>query len=135
MIYAIVLIFLALWAPPQTANQPTTCSAELTALFTPRRPQLGHYEVCVAEDNFREPGFHYSEAERLEPLDAFGTGGTYDRGRLTQLYRGRRVTVVRGWRSDDGRFESVMLLSPYPDAALRSLTSGTMIIRWVTDRR
>jgi hypothetical protein len=41
------------------------------------------------------------------------------------------VRVVRGWRQQGDRFESVTLISPYPDAALRRLLPGTMVIRWI----
>jgi hypothetical protein len=134
MIYAITLILLVL----STGLQPTAsvaCDATLTDLFAPR-PGLGRYEVCVSADQLdaaRPEGMKYGEIERLEPLDAFGRAGGYDRSKLVRLYGGRRVAVVRGWRQDAGRFASVTLLSPYPDAALTHLEPGTMIIRWTAD--
>ena len=117
------------------------CDPALTRLFTPLHPQLGRYEVCavaspieaVAEAGRRE-GLHYGAIEELEPLDAFGTASTYDRSALVRLYGGRRVRVVRGWRQEGDRFESVTLLSPYPDAALRRLEAGTMVIRFTSRR-
>jgi len=54
---------------------------------------------------------------------------------LVQLYGGRRVTVQRGWREADGRLESVTLVTPYPDPTLTRLHSGTMVIRWISERR
>ena len=55
---------------------------------------------------------------------------SYSRAALARLYTGQRVRVVRGWIDRGDRFESVTLLSPYPDATLTRLVSGTMIIRW-----
>jgi hypothetical protein len=79
-------------------------------------------------------GFTYTTVEFLEALDAFGAAGSYSRPALAQLYRGRRVAVVRGWRDTPTRFESVMQLSPYPDPSLNRLEQGTMIIRWIAER-
>jgi hypothetical protein len=73
-------------------------------------------------------GTHFGEVEALEALDAFGSGGTYNRFALTRLYGGMRVRVAHGWRESADGFESVTVLSPYPDAALTRLTEGTMII-------
>jgi len=143
MIYGITLILLAL-SPAQIVALQTdihaTCDAAFDALFTPQAPPDGRYEVCVTDEIVR-PGpavtelTHLAEPERLEPLDAFGTAGSYSRSRLVRLYGGRRVNVQRGWRDRDGRFESVTLLSPYPDPSLTRLHSGTMIIRWISERR
>jgi hypothetical protein len=79
-------------------------------------------------------GFTYTTVEFLEVLDAFGAAGSYNRPALAQLYRGRRVAVVRGWRDTPTRFESVLQLSPYPDPSLNRLEQGTMIIRWIAER-
>ena len=109
----------------------------MTVLFAPRRSQWGQFEVCTAAEPVippRSDGFTYTAVERLEALDAFGTAGAYDRSHLAQLYGGRRVQVVRGWRSSAGRFESVTRLSPYPDATLSRINAGTMIIRWTVER-
>ena len=122
MIYATQLILLAL-----------VCDPAYLRLFTPTRPTLGRYEVCVLEDSKPE-GYKYADPERVEPLDAFGTAGAYNRATLVQLFGGRRVTVVRGWRESPGRFESVTLLSPYPNPVLTHLEPGTLMIRWIIDR-
>src|SRR5262245_18161615 len=119
MIYAIALLILA-----------HTCDPLLAALFTPPRPRLGRYEACVTGEPIeraREDGWHYARPEQLEALVAFGSAGPYNRAALAQLYRGRRVDVLRGWRQDADRFESVTLLSPYPDASLHTLHDGTLI--------
>ena len=121
------------------------CDPELTRLFTPLHPQLGRYEVCADARPIRElvspelaqgsserrrEGLHYSAIESVEPLDVFGVVGTYDRTALVRLYGGRRVAVARGWRTDGEQFESVTLVSPYPDASFSRLERGTMVIRW-----
>ena|SRR5437899_77436 len=113
-----------------------SCDPALTALFTPARPSIGRYQICttaepvdvVAAQNADAP--HYGPSEMLDPLDAFGTAGPYDRAALTRLYGGKRVRVARGWIDSADRFEAITLLSPYPDATLTRLLPGTMIIRW-----
>ena len=137
MIYAITLILLVFALPGAAAP---ACGPELTDLFAPRRPQLGHYEVCVVDEPLAAvgaagaaDGWHYAAVERLEVLDAFGTAGAYDRARMAQLYGGRRVEVRRGWRQRGDEFESVTLLSPYPDTTLSRLNPGTMTIRWTLE--
>jgi hypothetical protein len=117
-----------------------TCDPALATLFTPRHAQLGRYEVCTTADaietviaggGLARPD---TSIEALESLEAFGGAGSYDRSRLARLYGGNRVRVARGWTESDGRFESVTLLSPYPDASLTHLNSGTMVIRWTLQR-
>ena len=66
-----------------------------------------------------------------DPLDAFGTSGTYDRSALARLYGGTRVQVARGWNRAGDRFESITRLSPYPDASLTHLLPGTLEIRFI----
>jgi len=114
------------------------CNAALTALFAPPHPQAGRYEVCTtarpANDSIPEH-FQAAPAERLEALDAFGPAGTYDRAKLAQLFGGQRITVIRAWRQTGEAFESVTLLSPYPDADLRTIQPGTMMIRWILPAR
>ena len=96
---------------------------------------MGQYEVCTRPEPLEEAiaergadGTHFGEIEALEPLEAFGGAGAYNRFAVARLYGGIRVRVVRGWRVSADRFESVTLLSPYPDAAFRHLNPGTMTI-------
>ena len=115
------------------------CDPAMTALFTPPRPALGRYEVCTTTDPLEEVaagtgGPHYGPSELLEPLDAFGAAGSYSRAALTRLYAGKRVRVARGWLASADRFESVTLLSPYPDATLTRLLPGTIVITWTLSR-
>ena len=116
------------------------CDPALTALFTPSHPRVGHYQICTTSDRIEDVVADrtlegvpptYGRVEALEPLEAFGTAGPYDRFAVARLYGGRRVQVARGWRQLDDRFESITLFSPYPDASLTHLMPGTMIIRWV----
>jgi len=116
------------------------CDQAFTRLFTPPRPILGRYEVCTTSAAVEEllqaqPGRlgtarRYGPIEALEALDAFGASGTYKRTSLSQLYGGTRVRVVRGWSESDAGFQSITLLSPYPDATLNRLLPGTLEIRW-----
>lgn len=116
------------------------CDPALAALFTPRHAQLGSYEVCTTADPIEAViaggGLMRPETsiDALESLEAFGGAGSYDRPLLARLYGGSRVRVARGWTESAGHFESVTLLSPYPDASLTRLNPGTMVIRWVLQR-
>ena len=124
MIYAIALLMI--------------CDSPLAALFTPLHPQVGRYEVCVdprpievlakpsGPDRLEAP--HYGPIEEVEALDAFGRAGPYDRSALARLYGGRRARVAHGWKREGDRFESITLISPYPDASLARLEPGTMLI-------
>jgi hypothetical protein len=124
MIYALTVILLAAAAVGEAA----ACDPVLTALFTPIRPHVGRYEVCATATPVPD------DAEALEALDAFGSAGTYDRARLARVYGGTRVRVQRSWRQQDGEFVSITRLSPYPDAALTRLNSGTLEIRFIVSR-
>ena len=130
MIYATALILLAGAGAPRSGQPASyTCDPVLTRLFSPAGPSLGHYEVCTTAEPIPE-----EDGEALEALDAFGTAGTYRRSVLARLYGGRRVRVERRWTDSPGRFESVTRLSPYPDATLSRLISGTMEIRFTLSR-
>ena len=110
------------------------CDPALTTLFAPPQVGLGRYEVCTTTEPLEEVaagGPHYGPIEQLDPLDAFGAAGSYSRAALARLYAGTRVRVARGWIEYADRFESITLLSPYPDATLRRLVPGTMVIRWI----
>jgi len=115
------------------------CDPLLAALFTPPRPPLGRYEVCTTSEPLEAAGAEDAAGqtvriEALEPLDAFGAAGPYNRGALVRLYGGTRVRVARRWQQHDGQFISETLLSPYPVATLTRLNPGTMVIRFIVDR-
>ena len=123
-------------AGARTQRDPSAldCDAVLTALFTPARPQLGSYEVCTTREPLAALVRPDWRIETLPPLDAFGAAGAYDRGALARLYGGRRATIARGWSEHGERFESIMLISPHPDASLTRLMPGTLVIRHVIIR-
>jgi hypothetical protein len=114
------------------------CDPLLGALFTPPRPELGRYEVCTTsaalESAAAETGAQDVQIEALEALDAFGAAGPYNRAALARLYGGTRVRLVRRWQQRGNQFISETLLSPYPDATLTRLNSGTMVIRFTLER-
>jgi hypothetical protein len=67
-------------------------------------------------------------AESVNPYDAFGLGGSYNRWKVAGLYKSRRAQVARGPRMDQGQMETVTLIAPYPDADLQRLEPGTLVI-------
>jgi hypothetical protein len=131
MIYATWFMILA------AAQLVYACDPVLARLFTPAAPLVGRYEVCTSAASLDDElarstgaGVAYAPAELVDALDAFGLAGSYDRSRMARLFRGARPRVARGYRDDGDRFESVTLISPYPDAALSSLRPGTLRIRF-----
>jgi hypothetical protein len=112
----------------------STCNPFPAPLVTPPHPQLGRYEVCATVDPLTVVAKQWPidwKMETLDPLDAFGAAGAYDRSAVARLYGGRRAIVARGWLQENGRFEALTLISPHPDAALRALNPGTLIIRYI----
>ena len=110
-----------------------SCDPALAALFAPRQPRIGSYEVCTTPEPLSRAtpaGWTMGAPENIDPLDAFGAAGSYDRSALARLYGGARARVVHGWRREGGRFESVTLISPFPDATLTHLRTGTMLIHF-----
>ena len=123
MIYAIALIV------------SQGCLPDLAALFTPPKPLVGRYEACVAAEPIEKviesaTDVHYGTIAETDPLEAFGTAGRYDRAAVARLYAATRARVARGWKQQGNRFESITLVSPYPDAMLTRLNPGTLIIRF-----
>ena len=143
MMYATYLFMILGLQPslngPRPAPEPIVCDAALAVLFAPPRPVWGRYEVCTTaraiEDVIGSGDAHYQDIEAIGPLDAFGSGGAYERSRMSRLYGGTRAKVARGWQEDGDRFVSTTLISPYPDATLSRLLPGTMEIRWTVERR
>jgi hypothetical protein len=132
----------------QSALQlPGRPAPDLARLFLPRHAPAGTYDLAVldlplgaARDRVMAtlaPGVTVDpQAEsdawkvvRLDPLEAYGDAGLYDRSRLARLYTGRPALVVRAPIRRAGRVVgSVTLISPHPDAALTRLVPGTMAI-------
>jgi hypothetical protein len=107
-----------------------TCDPALAALFTPEKPRLGYYQVCTTDEPIESVAEREWKIDAVDPLDAFGAAGPYDRFAIARLYGGRRARVAHGWHESGGQFESITLISPYPDAALERLMPGTMMIIW-----
>jgi hypothetical protein len=120
--------------PPQGVAASMDCDPAFAVLFTPERPVLGRYEVCTDPRPLASLAPPDWMTEALEPADAFGGAGSYDRAALGRLYGGRRPRVARGWTEAGDRFEAVTLISPYPNATITALMAGTLIIRWICDR-
>ena len=130
---------------------PGAAAPALARLFTPSHVPDGTYQLTVQKEGLEDAlgrvrqvlpaGFRLGtppgawQAESLDPLDAFGRAGTYDRARLAQLYWGRKVSVVRGPIERDGRVVGALtLFSPYPDPTLTRLEPGTLAILLKTGR-
>ena len=109
-----------------------TCepAPRLAALFTPARPIVGRYDVCTAPDPVESLVSDEVKIDPLDPLEAFGTAGPYPRFALARLYGSARARVARRWIDQGDHFESQTFISPYPDATLTHLVSGTMIIKF-----
>ena len=138
------------WGAPDARQvQPLlgSRSPQLERLFAPPAAPAGLYEVYECDSPIEElanafrrldAGAHAGawEPKRLGAGDAFGAEGAYDRARLALLLGGGRIATVRGsLRSPDGSVTSYTLLSPYPDAALTRLQTGTMTIVFHVPRR
>lgn len=128
---------------PSPLGQPDEA---LTRLFTPRSAPPGQYlvyrstrpiEAVAGElralDPAPEPGAW--TPERPEAHDAFGQDGVYPRTRLARLFRGRRVTLIRGSLVREGRRVAYTLISPYPHPSLDSVESGTMTVVFAVPER
>jgi hypothetical protein len=125
---------LLLAAPGQLTVDPLpgcTSSAALAALFVPPHPQIGRYELCTTAAPLSQVAPQKWAVQDMSPLDAFGSGGAYDRNTVSRLYGGRQASVVRGWVRVEDHLESLTFISPYPDRTLSELLPGTLIIRLI----
>jgi len=123
-------------AVPESALPSCVTDPILTRMFTPAHPQIGRYEACATPQPLDRVAPRGWTVDAVPPLDAFGgvdRVGGLDRAALARLYGGRPAHVARGWNDEAGRFESVTLISPYPDAGLDALQPGTLIVRFVLD--
>jgi len=124
--------------PPSTARWQE--APDFVSLFV-ARPYRDAYRAFVSPlpladvlrmvapdaDSLQAPGSWTARSEG--PLDAFGTGGTYDRWKLARLFGSHPPQVARGPRVRNGLVEeSWTLVSPYPAADLSRLEQGTLLI-------
>jgi hypothetical protein len=121
--------------------------ATLTRMFTPRTVPSGTYRVYVTDARIENVVAQFravassSNVEGawvvhvMDPLDAYGDSGLYDRARVARLYVGVRAQVARGPVIEHGRtVASITLVSPYPNASLTALERGTLIIEFKISR-
>jgi hypothetical protein len=67
--------------------------------------------------------------ERVVAAEAFDGAALFDRARLARLYGGRNPRIARGpITTERGGTAVVLLVSPYPEADLRDLNRGTLIM-------
>ncbi len=129
----------------QDIEPPGTPAPSLARLFTPLQAPEGAYAVTVLAEGIDAALANVKRAlapaavaggppeswrvQSLDPLEAFGTAGVYDRSKVARLYAGRRVSAVRGPVERAGKVvAAVTLISPYPDATLSRLEQGTIVI-------
>jgi hypothetical protein len=124
----LLLLVLSALAGAQ-ADQPT-CDEALAVLWTPRHPQAGRYEACSTPRALRDLAKPDWIIETATPSDALGTAGSYDRSKVARLYGGRHPSVARGWLEENGQFQAITLVSPYPNRQLTALEPGTLVIRY-----
>jgi hypothetical protein len=60
--------------------------------------------------------------------EAFDVAALFDRSRLARLYGGSRPKIARGPIGSPNTRAVVLLLSPYPEADLKRLNAGTLIM-------
>jgi hypothetical protein len=123
--------------------RPLSCrfDAALTRTFTPRTVAKDTYRVYVTQTGIDEVAAAFRAAapaanargawtaQEMDPLDAFGEAGPYDRAKVARLYIGLRARVAHGPIVEGGRtLASITLVSPYPNASLSRLEPGTLII-------
>jgi hypothetical protein len=142
IVVALVLVAVALVVAGESPPALGAADRALTRLFTPAGAPPGRYVVYRSDrpiaavaaelkglDLDGAPGEW--EPLRPEAHDAFGQEGPYDRSRLARLFRGRRVTLIRGSLKEDGQRVAYTLISPYPAPTLDDIIDGTMLIRFI----
>lgn len=128
---ALFSLTLACATPAEAQPQDLRCDTRLQALFTPPSAQAGRYEACISARPLAEVAPHGWPVRQQPALEALGSAGAYNRARVARLYGGRLALVARGLIEAEGRTESRVYISPYPDAELRRLVPGTLIIRFI----
>ena len=133
-VVATALALLALGVSPAAAQSPldpaAECSAQLRERFAPTDPDgVDRYLVCRSQrpiEALADPRWTVGEAA---VDDAFAGVAPGMRRALALLYRGRRLRVVRGWRTTAaGQIESVTLIAPPPNDSVTRLVAGAIIV-------
>ena len=127
--------------PDRLPQQPVQWreAPEYLPQFAPSGPRAAAYRIFVSSDDLDtalnrlniEPAARAAGTwapRPVGPLDAFGQGGAYDRSRVVRLYGATRPRVARGTIAVDGGAEFWTLVSPHPDAPLRRLEPGTLLL-------
>jgi hypothetical protein len=136
------LLAVLLVAGASAAPLPTPAGGEydatLTRLFTPGDAPVGAYEVWRSDESIESlagrlrgldpaPLADAWKVQRGEPGTVF-TEGPYNKGRLARLYVGQRLSVARGALTTPKGVLAFTLVAPWPDATLRALRPGTLVI-------
>ena len=135
MLAAVTVLTLAPRASQVSLEDGAACSDELRHRFAPADPDgVNRFIVCRSIRAIEELASPQWTTLDAVVDDAFPGVAPSVRRALALLYRGRRLQVVRGWRTTAGRFESVTLVAPPPDDAITRLAPGTMIVIGRYDR-
>ncbi len=133
-----IALVLKVFSGPPSLGAPDQA---LTRLFTPMAAPAGQYVVYRSDRPIAaltaelkaldpDPAPGAWEALRPEAHDAFGQEGPYDRSKLARLFRGKRVTLVRGSLVEGDLRVGYTLISPFPSPRLDAIVEGTMVIRY-----
>jgi hypothetical protein len=138
---ALVALFLLSGTLSAQLAEPWQESPAFVTLFAPAGDRSAAYRAYISPLDLdatlsrlagtatlmRTPGAW--EPHAAAPADAFGQAGRYDREKLARLYGAQQPRVARGSRTEGGRItETWTLISPYPDAGLRRLERGTLLL-------
>jgi hypothetical protein len=139
-VVATTFALLALVVPAAAAQTPldpaAECSAQLRERFAPIDPDgVDRYLVCRSQRPIEALADPRWTAVEAVVDDAFAGVAPGMRRALALLYRGRRLQVVRGWRTNAaGQIESVTLIAPPPNDSITRLVAGAIIVIGRFDR-
>lgn len=117
----------------------TTASPAHAALFAPPA-RAGLFSFATTTETLEQVVAYYRQRwpspdprswtiERSHPLDVFDGAARFDRARLARVYGGKPARIARGPMVENGRVtHTVLLVSPYPEANMRELNGGTLIM-------
>jgi hypothetical protein len=122
-----------LFAPPHATAayrfDVTPASIEEVAAFFASLPRRSPSAPAVEDASGRGGTKAAWKVESMTILDVFDGAAMYDRSRLARLYGGKSARVARGpIRRDGAVVGTILLVSPYPDADLRQVNPGTLVM-------